>query len=223
MVGFRATVGTGLRQIAFLLIPAASSPRCSPSRSCASSTSAARSPTGRRSSPEPRGLPPASSSTAGCCCSPGLLRPPVELDPDLGRGRQARPQRRSRRRVLPPRGLGDPARDVARQHRRRRGPRLLPPPPRPRGRPARISNAVVRITRRVRCPRRRCVRHLVGARQRARPLVGAQIVSLGAALVSGRRRTSAPAGCCGCVSSTRSARPCRAARWRRVAGRRERR
>ena len=65
---FRETVALGIRQIGFLLVPAAPSRPCSPSRSSASSTSVARSRPPRRPSSRVRSPPSrsGSSSTAGC-------------------------------------------------------------------------------------------------------------------------------------------------------------
>ena len=48
---------------------------------------------------------------------PRLLLAPVAVDPELGRARKPRRERRARRRVLPVRDLGDPALDVDREHR----------------------------------------------------------------------------------------------------------
>ena len=50
---------------------------------------------------------------------PQLLRRADELDPDRDRARRGRAERRARRRLLPARDLGDPARDVDRERRRR--------------------------------------------------------------------------------------------------------
>ena len=85
------------------------------------STSAATSRRRRRPPSRRRSLPSASGSSFNgfdADAEPRVLQPAVELDPDVGRARQPRPQRRARRDVLPPRHLGDPARDVDRQHRR---------------------------------------------------------------------------------------------------------
>ena len=49
---------------------------------------------------------------------PRVLQPAVALDPDVGRARQPRAERRARRGVLPARNLGPAAVDVAREHRR---------------------------------------------------------------------------------------------------------
>ena len=53
---------------------------------------------------------------------PQLLRRSDELDPDRGRARRGRAERRARRHPLPGRDLGYPPRDRDREHRRRRRP-----------------------------------------------------------------------------------------------------
>ena len=91
--GFGRAVDTGLRQIGFLLIPAAPSRPSSPSRSSGSSTSAASS---RR--PDPRWSRGALAAFSlglvfngwMLLLDAGVLQPPVELDPDRGRGREPR-------------------------------------------------------------------------------------------------------------------------------------
>ena len=136
--GFRATISTGLRQIAFLLIPAAI-------------VSAVLAKPIVRLVYE-RGAFTESDVTvvAGCLAafSLGLVFNGWMLMLTRGfYGLQSNwvpttiavgtlsAERRPRRRALPARGLGDPVRDVARQHRRGRGPRVLPPAPRRRDRP----------------------------------------------------------------------------------------
>ena len=121
--GFRATISTGLRQIGFLLIPAAVV-------SAVLATPIVR-------LVYERGAFTESDVTvvAGCLAafSLGLVfngwmlmmtRGFYGLQsnwlPTMIGGRHARAQRRARRRPLPRRRLGHPARDVAREHRRRR-------------------------------------------------------------------------------------------------------
>ncbi len=67
--------------------------------------------------------------------------------------------------------------------------------------------ALLRITARLRGPRRGRLRGLVGARRRARPGIVGQLVSVGGGVTVGRPRLPrAPAGCSGCARSTRYSR-----------------
>ena len=136
--GFRSMVTGGLRQIAFLLIPA--------SVICAVLAEpivrlvyqrgdfTAVPDHGRRRLP--RGLlarPRLQRRDADV--EPRLLLPPGGVDPDGGCARQPRAERRARRRLLPARHLGDPALDLAGEHRGHgRAPDPAPPAARPAGR-----------------------------------------------------------------------------------------
>ena len=120
MDGFRATVSTGLRQIAFLLIPAAvvSAVLAEPIVRILFQRGAfhALPDAGRRALA--RGIqrrPRLQRRDADA--EPRVLQPPVELDPDGGRARQPLPERGSRLCVLPVRRLGDSARDRRLQRR----------------------------------------------------------------------------------------------------------
>ena len=119
--------------------------------------------------------------------------------------------------------VGHPARDVDREHRRRRAARLLPAAARrwarSRARHRRDRAHHPRLAR----ARRDRLRGLVRARRCPRPL------DRRADRVARRRArdrccwpTSAPAGCSACASSTRSGRRCRAARSERALTRRTR-
>ena len=131
----------------------ASSARCSRSRSSASSSSAARSrPTRRRSSP-----PASPRSRAGLVFNGAMLmlnRAFFSLQsnwiPTLVALGEPRPERRPRRRLLPVRHVGHPARDGARATSPGRAALALPaaPPARP-ARARAIRSAVVRDRRRV--------------------------------------------------------------------------
>ena len=110
MDGFRDRVGVGLRQIAFLLIPASvvSAVLAEPIVRLVYQRGAVRArpdPGGRRRAR--RVLARAHVQRVDADAEPRLLQPAVALDPDLGRARQPRPERGARRRLLPGRHLGD--------------------------------------------------------------------------------------------------------------------
>ena len=139
----------------------ASSAPCSRSRSSASSTSAATSrraqtPGGRRLARGVLARPRLQRLHAHA--EPRVLQPAVAVDPDVGRARQPRAERRARRGLLLVRDLGAAAVDRAREHRGRL--RAVRPPATPARttRPARDRLARVSAhRRRERGPRgRRC-------------------------------------------------------------------
>ena len=118
---FRSMVGTGLRQIAFLLIPASVisvvlaepivrllyergqfEPEPDPGRRRGARRLLARPHLQRRDAD----------------AEPGLFRAPVSLDADRRRTRHAGREHGALRRLLPARHLGDPTRDLGREHPR---------------------------------------------------------------------------------------------------------
>ena len=120
MDGFRRTVGSALRQIAFLLIP-----RPHRLRGAGSADRAPRLPArglhrrpdaGRRRRAR-RVLARARVQRLHADAQSRVLQPPVELAADRGRAREPRAERRPRRCLLPGRHLGHPAVHVAREHR----------------------------------------------------------------------------------------------------------
>ena len=132
MVGFRENLGRGLRQIAFLLIPA--------SVLCAVLCE----PIIRILFQHGRWGPAQTPVVAYCLAAfsaglvfngamlhaqPGVLQPAVELDSDDRRPREPRPQRAARPGLLPARRVGDPARDGGREHVRDGGAADPAPPP----------------------------------------------------------------------------------------------
>ncbi len=117
----RDTVSTGVRQIAFLLVPAAVV------------SAVLAEPIIRLLYQRGHWTPAQTPVVAGALAAfsaglvfngfdadaePCVLQPAVELDPDVRRARQPRLERDPRRRLLPVRRLGDPARDRNLQRRR---------------------------------------------------------------------------------------------------------
>ena len=118
--GFRNTLALGLRQIAFLLIPASvvSALLAEPITRLVYERGAFES----AQTPVVAGALAAFSAGlffngVDAAAQPRVLQPAVELDPHRRRTRKPRPQRRARRRLLPLRHLGPSARDIARQRR----------------------------------------------------------------------------------------------------------
>ena len=206
--GFRATVVRGLRQIAFLLIPA--------SVVCA----VLAEPIVRIVYQRGDFTPSQTHVVAACLAafSLGLAFNGAMLM--LNRGffsmqaawiptwialGEPRAERGARRRVLQARDLGDPARDLGREHRRHdRPPRPAPAPARAARRQADDRHRAA-DHRRLGRARRRLLRRLAPARRRARPPL-----HRAGRLARGRRsRSAAPsscssAGCSACTSSRRS-------------------
>ena len=119
VAGFRETVSLGLGQIGFLLIPASAvaAVLAVPDRPA---DLRARRLHGR---PDDVVAGALAAFTLGLTfngtmlhAEPRVLQPPVAVGPDRDRAGQPRGERGARRRLLPLRHLGDPARDVARQH-----------------------------------------------------------------------------------------------------------
>ena len=145
LAGVRNTIALGLRQINFLLLPAA-----------AFSIVLAE-PIIRllyqRGAFEPgqthvvaerarRLLGRAHLQRHDADAEPGLLQPPAAVGPDRDRDGEPRAQRRAVRRLLPRRDVGDPVRDLAREHRGRRDAALRPAPPDRQDRPGRDDPVV---------------------------------------------------------------------------------
>ena len=135
MDGFRRTVSNGLRQIAFLLIPAAvvSAVLAEPIIRILFQRGAWQPP----QTPVVAAVLAAFSAGlvfngAMLMLNRGVLQPPVELGADRGRARQPVPQRDPRRRALPRRRLGHRALDRDLQRRGHgRAARPAAPPHRP--------------------------------------------------------------------------------------------
>ena len=132
LAGFRNTLASGLRQIAFLLIPAGviSAVLAEPITRLVY----------QRGQFEPvadaggrgrarRFLSGPGFQRGDVVAQPRLLQPAVELDPDVGRARESVSKRRARCGLLPVRDVGDPARDLARQCCRKRRPDGADAPP----------------------------------------------------------------------------------------------
>ena len=121
--GFRDTVALGLRQIAFLLVPAERRVgRPGRADRPARSTSAARSsPTRRRSSRarSPRSRSASTFNGMMLMLNRGFFSLQSPWTPTWVALGSLVAQRRALRRALPGRHVGDPARDLAREHRRR--------------------------------------------------------------------------------------------------------
>ena len=141
---FRNTVNAGLRQIAFLLDPgqhlhgrARRADR--PPRLRARQVHVRADPRRRRRARRLRARPHVQRLHAHA--EPRLLQPADPVAADLRRAREPRPQRGSRRRVLPPRRLGASAVDRDREHRRdgRAAGALAPPVGRSRPQSQRIG------------------------------------------------------------------------------------
>ena len=212
---FADTVSNGIRQIAFLLAPTAvvSAVLAEPIIRILyqRGAMASRADTGRRR--RARGVQRRPGlQRLHADAEPGVLQPPVELDSDGGRARQPGAERDPRRRLLPVRDVGDPARDRGLQHRRHDRARRAPP-------------AAAGPPRRRRDERRRCskifvaaalvapvvVRGLAAARLGSRPLVpGADRVARARARGLGRASIWRPVGRSGCASCRRYS-PCVAA------------
>ena len=170
--GFRATVATGLRQIAFLLVPA--------SVICAVLAEPIVRLVYQRGEFTPDQTPIVASALAafslGLAFNGAMLlmnRAFFSLQapriPTLVAARQPDLQRPALRRPLPGRRLGRAARDLDREHRRRARARApAAPAPRPTGARS-MWGALAADLRRLGGPRRGRLRRLVGARRRARP------------------------------------------------------
>ena len=181
--------GRGIRQIAFLLVPAsvccrrargADRPARLPARRVH------RRADGRSSPPVSRRSRSGSRSTARCLCSTARS----------SRSSRRGCRRRSRSRtsalntlldisLLPGRHLGNPARHLCREHRRRCGARDPAPPP--RGRHRNRANARRRGSLVIagRCAGRSSLGRVAGARRRPRATFFAQLVAVAAALAAG--------------------------------------
>ena len=136
--GLRRALDTGIRQIAFLLIPAALV-----SIVLGEADRRARLPAWRvhrrghdHRRPVPAGvLDRARLQRLDADPQPQLLRGADELGADGDRARRRRPQRPVRHHLLPARHLGDPARDLDRERGRRGGAARHDAPPRRSGAP----------------------------------------------------------------------------------------
>ena len=127
---FQHTIGTGLRLICFLLVPASVAAAVLATPIVRLLYQHGHFTAGGHA--DRRALPRRIRARAhvqrdDADAQPRLLLAPVAVDPELGRVREPRRERGPRRRVLPVRDLGDPALDLAREHRRDGGaPRSLP-------------------------------------------------------------------------------------------------
>ena len=121
---FQHTVGTGLRLICFLLVPAsvAAAVLATPIVRLLYQHQHFTDADTKKVCALPRRIRArAHVQRDDADAEPRLLLAPVPVDPELGGAREPRPERCSGRRVLPVRDLGDPALDVAREHRRNGG------------------------------------------------------------------------------------------------------
>ena len=205
--GFKATVATGLRLITFLLAagerrggdpgdPDRAAPL--PARRLSPLADADRGRLPRRI----RARSHVQRDDADA--EPRLLLAPVAVDPELGRAREPRPERRARRRVLPVRDLGDPALDVAREHRRDGGAA--------RALPAADGRLRARRDGRTFAPRDRRLR---GARRWWRGGSGTGSTRGSASRSRRRSSRSAPGSCSGTPPSSECAVCSACASWRR--------
>ena len=134
--GFRDTISRGVRQINFLLIPAAvdldRSRRADRPAALRARRFRAR-PDARRRGRARRLLDRAHLQRDDADAESRLLQPAVAVDPHARRAREPRAERRFLRDLLPGRRVGDPLCDLARQHCRRGDAALRAAPPRSAG------------------------------------------------------------------------------------------
>ena len=112
MDGFRDTIARGVRQINFLLIPAArrlGRPRRADRPAALRARRVRARPDARRRGRARRLLDRAHLQRDDADAEPRLLQPAVAVDPDRRRAREPRAERRALRDLLPGRRVGDPA------------------------------------------------------------------------------------------------------------------